>query len=129
MKHYLPQTYARVVYSLLEEKYSAEEVAHALIRMCVRNRDMNRLQHILPALDALVARDGKDVLEITSAHPIDIPLAQLREALGSLAKDAVIEQHTDPSLIGGMKLLREDRQIDLTAKASLQDLSDSLQHV
>lgn len=101
---------------------------HALL-LLVRKRRETLLQAIVAEYLALErAARGRELLTLTSAHPLDrkeysAVIASLERTYG---KKFEVTEVVDPSVIGGLRIMMGDRRIDATISGRLDSLTREL---
>ncbi|MCB9838063.1 MAG: ATP synthase F1 subunit delta [Phycisphaeraceae bacterium] len=97
--------------------------------VCNDKGRLNKLSGIAAAYDSLLQeRYGRVEVDVFTAAGLDSrQLDALKDRLKSaIGKEPVIHAYTDPSLIGGMKLLIGDQLIDASVANRLRRMSDRL---
>lgn len=71
---------------------------------------------------------GNVHVDVTVAHPLDPQtLDEVRQRVSAaLGKNAVVKQHVDESIIGGLVLRVEDKRIDASVKSQLESMKQRL---
>ncbi len=101
----------------------------AFLRVVIARGRAEALADIVEAFQAEVDRDQRRLrVLIRSAHPLSEPaLKRLRETLERRErKDVVVTTAVDPSLIGGVQVLLDDRMLDSSVRRQVADLRQSL---
>jgi F-type H+-transporting ATPase subunit delta len=110
-------------------KGRVSQLAWNLIGVLSRKDKLSMLPAIAEAYDKLLeARRGDVEVDVTVAHrlsPEDLELVRTRVS-SALGKNAVVQQHVDESIIGGIRLRVGDREIDASVKQQLTALRQRL---
>lgn len=114
---------------LLLPDNTPETVRH-FIALLIENKRLPELSDINTAYRRLTARAANRIdIQVTSAQPLDdSQLAQIREVYIQRhnARDATINQHIDPSLLGGLRVQVGDKITDGSLRTRLTDLQAAL---
>lgn len=93
------------------------------------NGRLNHFQHVAEAVDHLMHEAfGRVEVEVITAAPIDrgqmdVIAAKIRQALG---REPVLHPHTEPAMIGGLKLRIGDQLIDGSVANKLRRMKRDL---
>lgn len=120
---------------LTEDKaFSAESLGQALRQFLVRKRLTKRTRKILRAFETETnKRAGVVLVQATLAH---LPTAAVKEVIEKKAAELFGDQHTqtklsfhtDPHLLGGVRLETASVRYDFSLNRSLTELRKSLSH-
>lgn len=110
----------------LESKLSRPQLTKTVAAYLTQQRLTKNLDAIMRTLKAIRAQRGIVEAELTSAFPIS--QANQRIVKGLLkkhypnAKEIIITQGIDPSLVGGIRLTTDDLQLDTSITTKLRRL-------
>lgn len=102
------------------------------IGLVAQNRRLFAIRDMIRAYKALLARHrGEITAQVVSAEPLSEQQTQglattLKERLG---RDAQIDAHVDPSLLGGLVVRVGSRMIDTSLKTKLNNLRVAMKEV
>lgn len=102
------------------------------VRVVARNGRLFALPTIIAAFRALAAQSRGEVsAEVTSATPLTAAqVDNLAETLkGKIGKTVTLEQHVDPSLIGGLVVKVGSQMIDSSLKTKLSAMKIAMKEV
>ena len=115
------------------------EVAARFVALLRRRRETRKLPAILRHLERLTdAAAGVQRARVTTAEPLsDAALATLTEqlapllaprnsVLGQATEHFIIDQHLDPSVLGGVSIRTETELFDTTVRRQLRELQKAL---
>jgi F-type H+-transporting ATPase subunit delta len=99
-----------------------EHLAEALAAYLIAERRTKEVSALLRDLENLrLSRDGILEISVTSAHRLD---DATRTAIKNLfeAKQVIIHEQQDPSILGGVKVRAHDKSLDYSVRTRLQRL-------
>ncbi len=113
-------------------KIGADALVANFVRLVARNGRLFALPAIIAEFRALAAKArGEVTAEVTSAAPLtEAQVHQLAETLkGKLGKTVALNQHVDPSLIGGLQVKVGSQMIDSSLKTKLTAIKIAMKEV
>lgn len=116
--------------SAILEKLGVGDLTNNFFKLIAANRRLFAAPDMIKAFRALTAdARGEVTAEVTSAKALDDEqTAALKEALkASIGKDVQLDQHVDPSLLGGLIVKIGSRMIDTSLRSKLAGLRLKLQ--
>jgi F-type H+-transporting ATPase subunit delta len=111
--------------SALVSAAGMHELTGKFVGLLARNRRLFVLPGIIRAFrDLLARRRGETAAEVTSAHKLsDAHLKALAAALKKVVgTNVLIEDHVDPSILGGLVVRVGSRMVDSSLRTKLQRL-------
>jgi F-type H+-transporting ATPase subunit delta len=118
---------AKLIHSVFDGRLS-KTVLNFLGLLNEKSR-LRLLASISGAFDDLLDQQlGKIDVDVTVAQQLDPPqLEEVRQKIsGALKRDAIVEQHIDESIIGGLVLRVQDRLFDGSVRAQLDAIRRDL---
>jgi len=103
-----------------------------LLRLVARNKRLFVLPQIIDAFKAMAAAErGEVTAEVTSAAPLtDAQAKSLSQTLAEkVGKAVTLNQHVDPSLIGGLQVKVGSQLIDSSLKTKLAAMKIAMKEV
>jgi len=119
------KTIASAVLGDLKTK-SAQLVAKELAAYLIEERRSRELEAIMRDVEVLrYAQDGVLEAQVTSVHELS---AQTKRDIAHLlkAKHVILDVDVNPDVIGGVRVLALDSQLDLSAASKLNQLKHAL---
>ena len=110
-------------------KSGGSESVRAFLQTVITRGRAESLPGIIEAFQAEVDRDqGRLRVLVRSAHPVsEAAMKRLRATLEHRErKDVVVTTAVDPSLIGGVQVLLDDRMLDASVRRRVADLRQAL---
>jgi F-type H+-transporting ATPase subunit delta len=110
-------------------KGKVSDLTHRCLHVLNDKGRINALPAVAAALDEVARHKfGKVEVELFTAQPAQPgELDSLRARLSaSMGKDVVVHPHTDPKMIGGVKLKIGDRLIDASIESRLRRMRDRI---
>jgi F0F1-type ATP synthase delta subunit len=106
---------------------SAQSVMRRLGAFLIDTRRTNEQSLIVRDVEIALLKEGSVLVSATSARPLSTEAiasieAFVRDEYGKDAK-VIIEQHIDESVIGGVRLMTPNKQIDATIRTKLEKLT------
>ncbi len=106
---------------------SAQGVMRRLGAFLIDTRRTNEQSLIVRDVEIALLKEGSVLVSATSARPLSTEAiasieAFVRDEYGKDAK-VIIEQHVDKSVIGGVRLMTPNKQIDATIRTKLEKLT------
>lgn len=103
----------------IESGTTSPAVAEKLAAYLLQERRSRDMPQVMRAVEEELTRRGSSQVIVTSAHEVSENVKrQLAELLE--VKNPVFSEVIDPSVIGGVKAVSGEKQIDLTVQAKLQ---------
>lgn len=134
MKHEFEKNMARLVHTSLQKAESTEEEARvltSLVKVLSEKKALNYSDGIINALKEIFDTEQHIITaKITVAESLSPDaLNSLREILKQKysAKDVILKEMIDPSIIGGMKITIGEEEYDATIKQKINKLAQHLQ--
>ncbi len=109
---------------LYDQTKSADpkQLADSVAAYLIEERRAKEVNALLRDLEALrLGRDGTLEIDVTSARPLHESTRAAIEALFE-AKQVIIHEQHDPSILGGVKVRAHDKQLDYSVRTRLQRL-------
>ena len=129
-----PAVAAKEKEDLIDNIFGGKISETALNFLCLAS-DKGRIRY-LPAIAADFRRrwnDENGVLDVTVISARPISAAQRSKLSDKLAafygKKIVITEKTDPSVMGGMKIICGDKQLDGTVRTKLDNIRSSMKNI
>lgn len=125
---------AQAVYSLSRDKTSHEQkdLSLKVVKFLSRRRLLSKSSQILSELSKIINKEeGRVIAKVSSVEPADHKTQlHIRHALEKhyKAKQVVLEEAIDKSLLGGIKIEVESEMIDLSIKNRIGKLQEHLTH-
>jgi len=110
------------IYQLMQTSTDSKHLAQHIAAHLLDQRGTKEVGAILRELESLrLNRDGVLEITATSAHALS---AESKAAIKALfdAKQIIMHEQQDPSLLGGVKVRAHDRQVDYSVRTRLQRL-------
>lgn len=106
---------------------SAQSVMRRLGAFLIDTRRTNEQSLIVRDVEIALLKEGSVLVNATSARPLSTEAIAsietfVRDEYGTDAK-VIIEQHIDESVIGGVRLMTPNKQIDATIRTKLEKLT------
>lgn len=104
----------------------AKNAARGVFSYLLKHNQLKILPQVLAALDQISDEAGETIVRIYSKTSVsEAQAAALRQKLSREfnIKNAIIENITDPILIGGVKITFRDKIIDQTIKSKINQLA------
>jgi F-type H+-transporting ATPase subunit delta len=124
-----PSQKKTLMVSFLNRLGVADEIAY-FFQVLIDHDRVGYITHII-----LIYRDMADALlnrirvDLKSAFPLGNKKEQLKKVLEKkLNKQVLIEEKTDPSLLGGMVLKIQDKVFDISLRRELEKLKESISY-
>lgn len=121
-----------VAMSAILGRANAGTVVANFIKVVARNGRLFALPTIITTFRALAAKArGEVIAEVTSAAPLSASqIASLADTLkGKIGKTVTLQEHVDPSLIGGLIVKVGSRMIDSSLKTKLTAMKVAMKEV
>lgn len=116
------QESVRAIYKLMQSTSDSKQLAKQIASYLVAERGTKEVGAILRELESLrLSEDGILEITATSARPLTPAAKDSIKALFD-AKEIIIHEEQDPSLLGGVKVRAHDRQVDFSVRTRLQRL-------
>lgn len=116
------QESVRAIYKLMQSTSDSKQLAKQIASYLVAERGTKEVGAILRELKSLrLSEDGILEITATSARPLTPAAKDSIKALFD-AKEIIIHEEQDPSLLGGVKVRAHDRQVDFSVRTRLQRL-------
>lgn len=110
------------IYQLLQTSANSKQLAQDIAAYLQDQRGTKEVGAILRELESLrLNRDGILEITATSARPLSPESKIAIKALFD-AKQIILHEQQDPSLLGGVKVRAHDRQVDYSVRTRLQRL-------
>jgi F0F1-type ATP synthase delta subunit len=114
--------YALALADLMAQAKTPEkerEIADNLVKLLEKNRDIARAKEIIAlAEDLFIKKTGRRKVVVETARKMK---ARQRELLDSvMQKGDIINEKTSKDLIAGIKIIINDRQLDLSMRKKLE---------
>jgi F-type H+-transporting ATPase subunit delta len=106
-------------------RMEAAPLTRRFVLLLAAKRRMSALTDIISVFQALAARMRGEVrTDVISARPLnDAEVAELKATLkAKLGRDAMLDTHVDPSLLGGLVVKVGSRMIDSSLRTKLNGL-------
>lgn len=120
---------ASVIRQISETNPDQAKLAEAIAQYLTQKRRTKELDGIIRSLASLREQDGVVEATVTSAFPLSQDLKRNIRALITAqrsAKQVVINEIVDPSVIGGLKIETGEHQLDVTVQTKLQSLKQAI---
>ncbi len=117
---------ARAVAAQLDQGKNTQQIARELAQYLIEERRSNELEGIMRDVQAL-RHASSDVIEanITSAFPLtSATKAEIVKLLP--AKKVVMNEHIDPSVLGGVRIEAGSTLIDATIRRQLEQVKQGV---
>ena len=127
-----PLVSAKQRHKSLTKIFSNGNISDLLFRFLLLLNAKNRIHHIeniaAAARVELNSKMGRIVIDVTSVNPLDenSKLAIKKTLEKNTGKQAVIKEHTNTSLIGGVQIQIEDTLFDGAISSRLRTLADHI---
>ena len=116
---------AKYAIDQLEAGSDLSDVSQKLASFLLQERRTRDATQLFRAIDRELDERGSTQVVITSAHEISEDVkAQLADMLG--AKNPVYDEVIDKSVIGGVKAVAGESQVDLTVRAKLNKFKQAV---
>lgn len=125
----VPSEAAARVVSAVATRMGLSETVRGFLGLLASRRRLGRVEALVEALrDERDRRAGRAVGVLESAGPVSPAQAtRLREAIGAaIRKQLVLTEKRDPALLGGLRIVVQDRVFDLSARTYLESLRSHL---
>lgn len=113
----------------LASKLKLDALTTKFIGVLAENRRLDKLAEIVSAFAGMAAAHrGEISADVTSAHPLSAAqVTDLKATLKSrLGRDAVVNLHVDPAILGGLVVRVGSRQIDSSIRTRLNTLAAAM---
>ena len=125
---------AQTVHTSLQKADSVEEEAYVLatlVKILTEKKALNYSDRIITAMKEILDQEEHIITaKVTVAEPLSPDAVQslttiLKERYS--AKDVIIKEYIDSSILGGMKVMIGDEEYDATLKEKINKLAQHLQ--
>lgn len=129
MAKLVARQYAKILYHTTKN-LSGKHLEYAVLeflKFLAREQNLKKIDKILPEFEAYTKeKEGVDAITITSAQSLSKNI--LNELAGKFSSNFEIEHLVDGSLIGGVKIQKQNMIFDASVKTQLTQLKQSLSH-
>jgi F-type H+-transporting ATPase subunit delta len=120
---------ARALQPMLSSSKDQAKLAQAIAQYLTQNRRTKELDGIMRSLTSLREQEGVVETTVTSAFPLSSDLKRNIRTLITKerqAKDVIINEVVDTSVIGGLKIETGEHQLDVTIQTKLESLKRAI---
>lgn len=121
---------AEVLASRIKRGESLSKLSKETAAYLLDSGRSNELESLMRDVMAIRADDGQVEVSLTTAHKLDgktdKEIKQLVKSIRPNAKSVQIDEQVDPSLIGGLKLNVINQSLDLSIRAKLNKLKQTV---
>ena len=127
------QEYAQLLYNLLinNEDKKIDQLFYGFLYFVESNGDLPKIEKIIMVFEEYYQkREGLVVAEVTTARKIDEETEKvIRDYIKKIkpeARKVELKERVDPTELGGVRFMVDDRLVDATIKKQLINLKNSL---
>lgn len=121
---------AKIINKLISRSSNQKELAREIAGYLVSTHQIGQAEAILRNIESLRAKDGLIEANVTTAFPLTATLAKQVEATlraeYSGAKQIILDNQVDPTVLSGVAVETIDKQMDQTARGKLLKLTKAV---